>query len=237
MPERRVASKSGARHGGGEGQRTHHVSRQFDSVLRQDPILTTGFEAFSLDRPIPMIPRFDPTRAVVFDLAQGQLRDDEGTGRLNVPADALLRLCAAASSEARRDFGRGLGTDVGRRVRRRLGDAAEAATPEAWVEHLGGELALLGLGNLHLERWGKALVVALAGAPRGADELLAAVIEGALQRALGRDVVAVPLASGEDRLRLALLNERAAGNTRRWLSEGASWSQVLERLHGGRGNA
>lgn len=184
-----------------------------------------------------MIPRFDPTRAVVFDLSQGQLRDDEGNGRLNVPADALLRLCLAAGAEARRDFGRGLGNEVGRRIRRRLGDGAANIGAEAWVEHLGGELALLGLGNLSFERWGKALVVAVAGAPQGAEELIAALLEGALQRALGRDSAAVVLGQSEDFLRFALLNPEAADRARRWLAEGASWSGVLERLHGRRGDA
>lgn len=184
-----------------------------------------------------MIPRFDPTRALVFDLAQGQLRDDEGMGRLNVPGDALLRLCAAAGTEALRDFGKGLGTEVGRRISRRLGSSAESAGPEVWVEHLGGELALLGLGNLRFERWGKALIVVVAGALPNSEELLAAVIEGALQRTLGRDATVVPLGSHEEELRLAVLNERAASQARGWLSEGASWSQIVERLHRGRGNA
>ena len=112
-----------------------------------------------------MIPRFDPTRAVVFDLTQGQLRDDEGTGRVNVPVEALLRLCAAAGPEAQKDFARGLGSDAGRRVARRLGDNAANLGSEAWVEHLGGELALLGLGNLAFERWGRALVVTVSAAP------------------------------------------------------------------------
>lgn len=184
-----------------------------------------------------MIPRFDPTRAVVFDLVQGQLRDDEGVGRLNVPADALLRLCSAAGSDAGRDFGRNLGTEVGRRVVRRLGDAAQGAGTEAWVEHLGGELALLGLGNMRFESWGKALVASIASFPRGAEELIAGVLEGALQRALARDVVAVPLGTSDEILRLAILNPRAAAKARDWLSTGASWSQILERLHDSRGNA
>ncbi|NLE84814.1 MAG: hypothetical protein GX607_00305 [Myxococcales bacterium] len=182
-----------------------------------------------------MIPRFDPTRAVVFDLAQGQLRDEEGIGRLNVPADALLRLLAGVGADARRDFGHGLGNEVGRRVQRRLGDAAKDAGAEVWVEHLGGELALLGLGNLSFERWGKALVIAVAGAPQGAEELVGSLLEGALLRALGREVVAV--AMGGEPLRYALLNQRAGAQARAWLDEGASWSEVLERLHRGRGDA
>ncbi len=184
-----------------------------------------------------MIPRFDPTRAVVFDLAQGQLRDDEGIHRLNVPVDALLRLAEAAGPDALRDFGQSLGSEVGRRVLRRLGDVAAGASTEAWVEHVGGELALVGLGNLSAERWGRVLVLAVANAPVGAEALLASVVEGALQRALGREVSAVSLARGGETLRLAILNRRAAERAREWQNEGASWVQILERLHDARGEA
>ncbi len=184
-----------------------------------------------------MIPRFDPTRAVVFDLAQGQLRDDEGIARLNVPVDSLLRLCEAAGPDAVRDFGQSLGSEVGRRVLRRLGEGAQGASTEAWVEHVGGDLALLGLGNLSVERWGKVLVLAVANAPAGADTLVASVAEGILQRALARDASAVVLGRGNDTLRLAVLNRGAAELARRWQNEGASWVQLLERLHDARGEA
>jgi hypothetical protein len=184
-----------------------------------------------------MIPRFDPTRAVVFDLAQGQLRDDEGSARLNVPVDSLLRLCEAAGPDAVRDFGQTLGSEVGRRVLRRLGEAAIGASTEAWVEHVGGDLALLGLGSLSVERWGKVLVLAVANSPAGADVLLASVLEGTLQRALGREASAVVLGRGNDTLRLAVLSRRAAERARQWQNEGASWVQLLERLHEARGEA
>jgi hypothetical protein len=184
-----------------------------------------------------MIPRFDPTRSVVFDLAQGQFRDDEGTPRLNVPADALLRLCEAAGPDAVRDFGRSLGSEVGRRALRRLGDAAQNAPVEAWVEHLGGELALLGFGNLSAERWGKALVLALDGAPSGSEAVLAAFVEGALQRALGRDVAAFSLGRTGELVRVAVLSRSSADRAREWQQGGASWVQILERLHGARGEA
>jgi hypothetical protein len=184
-----------------------------------------------------MITRFDPTRAVVFDLAQGQLRDDEGVARLNVPVDSLLRLCEAAGPDAVRDFGHTLGNEVGRRVLRRLGEGAAGASTEAWVEHVGGDLALLGLGNLSAERWGKVLVLAIANAPAGAEVLLAAATEGILQRSLGRDVGAVVLGRSNETLRLALLNRRAAERARQWQNEGASWVQLLERLHEARGEA
>ena len=120
---------------------------------------------------------------------------------------------------------------------RRLGDVAVGASTEAWVEHVGGDLALLGLGNLSAERWGRVLVLAVANAPQGAEALLASVVEGTLQRALGREVTAFSLARGGETLRLAILNRRAAERAREWQNEGASWVQILERLHDARGEA
>ena len=54
---------------------------------------------------------------------------------------------------------------------------------------------MLGLGSLGLERWGRALVLTVDGGPFGQqlDRLLGAVLEGALQRAFGRDCRAVKL--------------------------------------------
>src|SRR6187431_3768829 len=123
-----------------------------------------------------MTPRFDPTRAVIFDLARGQLRDDEGAARLNLPASLVLRLCEAAGAGGAGDFARGLGAELGRRVSDRLG--AGSGSVEAWAEHLGGQLALLGLGSLRLERWGRALVLRVTGVPGEFVPLLGGVLEG-----------------------------------------------------------
>jgi hypothetical protein len=178
-------------------------------------------------------PRFDPSHVVKFDLERGQVEVQGASPRVLVPADALVELCRGAGPEALRDFGRKLGTEAGRRTADALGSGLQAASLETLLEHLGGNLALMGFGSLGLERWGKALVFTVEGSPLGAsgDALLSAVIEGALQRAAGRDVAVVMLARDDQRTRLIVLSPRAAREVRGWLEQGTSWGQVLSRLH------
>jgi hypothetical protein len=174
---------------------------------------------------------FDPTAAVRFDLARGQIALPDGGERVLIPADALLTLFSVADPEARKDFARRLGSEVGRRAAKRLG-ASEPASAEAVVEHLGGDLALMGLGSLELERWGRALVLAFIGSPFGAagDELLAFVIEGAIQRAFGRDVGVAKLARDDARVRFLVTSHAGAARVRSSLDSGRPWGEVLTEL-------
>src|SRR5689334_2855860 len=110
--------------------------------------------------------RFDPAQAVKFDFGTGQVSLD-GAARLLVPPDALLALCRGAGGEAARDFGRRLGTELGRRVSSRIG--IDRASVDVVIEHLGGDLALLGLGSLGAERWGRALVLTVKSSPLGSE--------------------------------------------------------------------
>ncbi|MCA9597017.1 MAG: hypothetical protein KC776_27065 [Myxococcales bacterium] len=168
-------------------------------------------------------PRFDPSRAVKFDLASGQI-DADGS-RVVIPADAVMQLWRAAGEDAQRDFGRRIGTEIGRQIAEQLETPAEASI-ESVLEHLGGHLALLGFGSLSLERWGQALVLVVEGSPLD-DALIAAVLEGAIQRGLGRDVHAVPLVPS----RFLMTGATGAGRARGWLEEGVRWSEVIARLH------
>jgi hypothetical protein len=178
-------------------------------------------------------PRFDPSHVVKFDLSRGQVEVEGGAPRVLLPADGLIELCKSAGEEAVKSFGRRLGTEAGRRTADALGSGLGGASLEALLEHLGGNLAMMGFGSLGLERWGKALVFTIDASPFGAhgDALVAAVIEGALQRAAGRDVEAVVLARDDERVRLVVLNASAARSVRGWLGDGQSWGEVLSRLH------
>src|SRR5512145_1061883 len=102
---------------------------------------------------------FDPAQALKIDLSRGQLTLAGSSGRILVPIDGLVALLDACSEESLSAFVATLGTDMGRRIAERLGSAIEQATVELYLEHLGGELALTGLGNLTVERWGRALVL------------------------------------------------------------------------------
>jgi len=179
-----------------------------------------------------MTPRFDPTRAVVFDLARGQLRDDEGAARLNLPASLVLRLCDAAGAAGTRDFAASIGAEVGRRVAERLGDEAQTASLQAWAEHLGGHLALLGLGNLRLERWGRALVLRVGDVPAELGVLVGGVLEGALSRGLSRSSEFVAFTGNGDTAYL-VVSPATAERARSLRNSGQGLGHVIEDLHKG----
>ncbi|MEI9954032.1 MAG: hypothetical protein WDO74_34905 [Pseudomonadota bacterium] len=80
---------------------------------------------------------FDPSYALEFDFGRGQIRMANAGERVIVPCDALLALCQGASEDAVRDFGRRLGTEAGRVMNDRLGEAWQASL-ETVLEHLGG---------------------------------------------------------------------------------------------------
>ncbi len=177
-------------------------------------------------------PRFDPSHSVEFNLARGLVKLEGGGPRLLLPADAIAALIQAADSDSRKDFANRLGSEAGRRAGERLKDGASL---EDVVDHLGGELALMGLGSFGIERWGRALVVTFSHAPFGpdGDELLAAVVEGALQRAFGRDVGVVPIQRNHPDLRLLVVGKGTVERVRGWIGGGASYTDVIARLHEG----
>jgi hypothetical protein len=176
-----------------------------------------------------MPPSFDPTHSVQFDLDRGQISIAGSDARILVPAEALARLCAGAGNDSVKDFGRGLGTEMGRRVMGRLGDSASVSS---MIEHLGGELALAGFGSLGIEVWGRALVLTVTGSPLGpdGDALIAAVLEGAIQRAVARDAAVVRIDRENGKARLAVLRPSTAQSVKRWLADGVSWGDILARL-------
>ena len=156
-----------------------------------------------------------------------------------VPKQALMELLAAAGNEATRNFGQQLGVDVGRRINERLGGSIQQASIDVFVDQLGGELALLGLGSLAIERWGMALVIVMQDATPGktGTALLSAVVSGALQRALSRDAAVVELTQADGTLRLLVVSKLAAGQVQQWLNENVPWGDVIARLHEQRGRA
>lgn len=185
---------------------------------------------------------FDPTNAVTFDLALGLVHLDDAPSRLLVPAAALVEVARAAGADASMRLASAMGEPLGTRVARRLstgegespgGAGVAKATVEAVVDHLGGELALAGLGALSLERWGRALLLVVDHCPLEAvgDELLAAVLSSALRRATGREVACLPVMRDGARVRVLVTGPEPAARARAWLLEGVSWGDALARLH------
>lgn len=177
-----------------------------------------------------MAQSFNPENSVRFELGAGRVSLGGADDRVLVPAEALGRLCSSAGESATRDFGHRLGTQIGRRIADRV--SADTRVAEM-VEHLGGEVALAGLGSLSLELWGHALVLKIEGSPVGpeGDALAAAVLEGALDRSLARQTSVVLIARTDATARYLVGSPRAATQVKGWLGSGVSWGEALTRLN------
>ncbi len=183
---------------------------------------------------------FDPSQAIRFDLSQGSVALSGGTDGASapaavVPANALSALVSAvARAGAAEAAFLAWGDGLGQRARQRLGDTA-AASPEAVLDHVGGELALAGLGVLGLERWGKALVLTVRDGALGAngDEALTIILRGLLAAATGKAVATVGLGREDRLVRVLVTSEKGAEKALALLADGSPWALVLARLHGG----
>lgn len=184
-------------------------------------------------------PQFNPAQALKFDFGCGHVTLEGQEHCVVVPRPALIELLTAAGDEAVRNFGHQLGANVGRRIAERLGSSIQQTSVDVFVDHLGGELALLGLGSLSVERWGMALVVVMQGVAGGktSTDLICAVIAGALQRALSRDAAVIELARNETDLRLLVISKYAAPRVQQWLDDKVPWGEIIARLHERRGEA
>ena len=178
-------------------------------------------------------PSFDPTHAVRFDLPQGRVHaGGDGERVLLVPTGAIDDLALSAPAEAVEALGRAIGTSIGRRAARRLGDA-QAASVEAFVTQLAGEFAVSGVGVLSVERWGRALVVVVAGSPLNGT-LLAPLVAAAIEASSGRGVACTLLFRDEHMARLLIGGVAGVDRVREWVASGMVWAEALSRLQGGR---
>lgn len=179
------------------------------------------------------------SHAVTFDLEHGQVRlagDDSGRAVL-VPVAALIALVEAAGVEASRELGRAIGRQLGARLAAR--SPLRALSLEAAMTEIASELAAVGLGALFLERWGRALVVVVDGAPRGeagtspaiVDALIGATLEALLSFVTTRTVACLPIARDGERLRILVASPARAEQATRWLQDGVSWGELISRLH------
>jgi hypothetical protein len=191
---------------------------------------------------------YDMSGTVRFDLNRGRvtLRDasgasDERTCRALVPVDALAALLEQVTPDGVSDVGHRLGVELGRRVRERLASELDRASTQTILDHLGGELALLGFGSLKLEVWGRALVFTLEGSALlevisgrtddPASRLLSALLESALARGLEREAKVLPFARGTDSVRLLVCSASAQARVQGWLSSGCHYGEALARLN------
>jgi hypothetical protein len=180
---------------------------------------------------------FDPKKAVTFDLPHGQVRLGDGssdTGRaVIVPADALATIVRAAGDSAAQELGRALGRTLGARVGQRMSgaDQVRAAPLETVAAELAAEVAMVGFGELSFERWGKALVAVVRGAPDGYRFLLAPLVEGLLSASTGRAVHSLTLTRDADPARILVARADSIDRVAGWLGEGVPWGDAITRLH------
>jgi hypothetical protein len=176
---------------------------------------------------------FDPTHAVRFDLPRGSVTAGGEERHVLLSCAALDDLVLVAGSEAAAAVGRSLGASIGKRISERLGGApaVRGASIERVVAEVAGELAVVGLGIASIERWGRALVVAIERPAVSDLPFLASILEGVLEGATDAVLRCAPLGrDGATKVRFLVANEAAATRARALLAEGVAWGDVLTRL-------
>jgi hypothetical protein len=182
---------------------------------------------------------FDPTHSVRFDLPRGSVTAGGDERHILVPCTALNDLVLVAGTEAAAAVGRALGVSIGDRIAARRGGpgALRGVEIEDVVRDIAGELATLGLGVASIERWGRALVVAM-DRPAVTDlPFLASIIEGMLEAASQAPVRCLSLGRDGTLVRILVAGEKAVARAQAILATGATWGDVLTRLQRKEGGA
>jgi hypothetical protein len=186
--------------------------------------------------------RVDLTSSVRFDLPRGAVHTT-GTGltgqgeerAILIPVVALAEALASAPRDTREHVARAVGGSIGRRAASRFGGSSGVrdADVEPVVESLAAEIALAGFGVMSLERWGKALVVLLEGAPAFDAQFFAPLLEAALGAATAwstRASLACLHLSNEGGARFLVARGSSAEQVRMWMNSGVTWAEALRRL-------
>ena len=177
--------------------------------------------------------------AVTFDLVHGQVRlgDGDTATAVLVPTSVWASLVIAAGPEAARAAGRAFGESLGARILSKLGVGAFGdGSVEDAVYALAEELALVGLGALSLERWGRALVLVVESSSSSdaqpvLDDFVVAVLEGTLVQASRRDVHVRRIARDGAALRTLIGSASTTARVGKWLDDGVPWGDAITRLH------
>jgi hypothetical protein len=183
-------------------------------------------------------PAFDPNGAVRFDMKRGAASDTRGTRLVLLPALALETL-ERTTPGALSHLGSELGKGCGARVAARLGGdtGVRGSTLEVVVSHLAGELAIAGLGAVHIERWGRALVLVVAHPGVASEGFMSAALAGALTTATGREsaVAALGRDAATSTARYFVGSQSTVNRMRALLTQGKPWVEVLGTLQESRG--
>jgi hypothetical protein len=173
---------------------------------------------------------FDPNGAVRFDLRSGAASDSKGARLVLVPTTALEGL----SADVLEQIGAQIGRACGARIAGRLGGDSGVcgASVELVIAHLAGELAIAGIGAVHIERWGRALVAIVSNASLADDGFVGEVLAGAFSAASGRQISAAALGREGTQARYFLGTAATAGRVRDLVERGTGYAEVLATIQG-----
>jgi hypothetical protein len=174
---------------------------------------------------------FDPNGAVRFDLRSGSASDSRGARLVLVPSSAFEFLDADALAQ----IGEKIGRACGARIAAHLGGdrAVRESDIETVITHLAGELAIAGVGSVHIERWGRALVAIVSNPSVSGDAFIGAVVAGAFSAATGRDVYAAPLGRERGESRYFLGSSGTAERVRSLVGQGKGYAEIVATIQGG----
>ncbi len=179
-------------------------------------------------------PAFDPNGALRFDLHRGAASDARGARLVVLPAaaiEALERTQAGAVAALGAELGRARGAEIAARLG---GDGGvRNAQLEVVVSHLAGELAVAGVGAIHLERWGRAMVCVVTNASVPSDVFLGSVIGNAIGAASGREVVAAAIGRDGDAARFFVGTAKTAERVRGLVAQGKPYAEIVASIQEG----
>lgn len=179
-------------------------------------------------------PAFDPHGAVRFDLKSGAASDARGARLLVLPASAIEAL-ERTQAGALATLGAELGRACGAKIAARLGGdgGVRSAQLEVVVSHLAGELAVAGVGAVHVERWGRAMICVVTNPSVSSDVFLGSLLGSAIGAAAGREVVAAPAGRDGASVRFFIGAAKTAERVRGLVAQGKSFADVVAAIQGG----
>ncbi len=174
-----------------------------------------------------------------FHLAEGRVTTRQRAPQVVVPASALLQLQAELDVPQLVNFGAALGEEVAGRLLEELPEAKTASAATV-ADHLGAQLAVMGLGSLNLEFWGDAMVFALVGCPllapagthQPGEAIISGLLQAVLQRVFGKTARVLPLQKQDQTTRWLVCHEGVADRLSEWVNSGMGAANVLARLNG-----
>jgi hypothetical protein len=180
--------------------------------------------------------------AVRFNLPRGTVTvgvhahgDHDGERMLLVPTNALDEAHRVGGDAAGTAVALLIGSACGARAAKSLGGApgVAAASFDHVASELGLQLSLAGVGAIDLERWGRALVLVVENPATSSDVLLAAICEGALLAATGRELGCIGIGREGSVARVLVASRAACGRAKDLVANGVAWRDVVSRLQSG----